>query len=114
SLFATDNPGGSGVKEISFSTAGAQTGTSVVPGNSVSIAIIAEGSTTLTYFATDNAENAESPKTLTLMIDKTFPTISGLPSNCSLWPPNHRMVQVATVTANDNLSGVSSFGVTVT
>lgn len=39
------------------------------------------------------------------------PTIAGLPSSCSLWPPNHKMVKVATVKANDELSGLASFTV---
>jgi hypothetical protein len=41
--------------------------------------------------------------------------ISGMPSpGCSLWPPNHKLVQVATVTAGDAVGGVlpGSFAVT--
>jgi len=33
--------------------------------------------------------------------DRTPPVISGMPSNCTLWPANHKMVQVATVSAAD-------------
>jgi uncharacterized repeat protein (TIGR03803 family) len=34
------------------------------------------------------------------------PVISGMPgAGCSLWPPNHKLVQVATVTASDAVSG---------
>jgi len=34
------------------------------------------------------------------------PVISGMPGpGCSLWPPNHKLVQVATVTAADAVSG---------
>lgn len=44
----------------------------------------------------------------------TPPLISGLPApGCTLWPPNHELVQVATVTATDVL-GLSSFNVTAT
>ena len=112
SLSATDNSGGSGVKQISYSTTGAQVGAGVVAGSSTSFAITAEGSTTITYFATDNVGNAEPPKTLTLKIDKTPPTITGLPaSGCTLWPPNHKLVQVASVSGNDALSGLASLGV---
>jgi sugar lactone lactonase YvrE len=40
------------------------------------------------------------------------PLISGLPSgSCGLWPPNHKLVQVATVTATDQL-GLAFFNVT--
>jgi len=79
------------------------------------VTISAEGTTTLTYFATDNAGNQEAPRTFTLRLDKTQPVIAGLPTpGCSLWPPNHKLVQVATVTAGDGLSGVApgSFNVT--
>jgi hypothetical protein len=30
---------------------------------------------------------------------------------CSLWPPNHKMVTVATVSASDGVSGIASFSV---
>lgn len=33
------------------------------------------------------------------------PVISGMPVGCSLFPPNHKLVQVATVTAADAVSG---------
>ena len=48
-------------------------------------------------------------------VDKTPPVISGMPAAaCTLWPPNHKMITVATVTANDLLSGVApgSFHIT--
>ncbi len=41
--------------------------------------------------------------------------ISGMPgSGCSLWPPNHKLVQVATVTAADAVGGVLPGSFTVT
>jgi 6-phosphogluconolactonase len=115
-LTATDNPGGSGVKQIQYSLSGAQIVTlQTVLGNTVQVTISAEGTTTLTYYGTDNAGNVESPNTLTVKIDKTPPTISGLPApGCTLSPPNHKFVQVATVTAADSLSGLASFNVTGT
>jgi hypothetical protein len=194
-LNATDNSGGSGVKQIQFALGGAQNlGWQTVAGNAASVTISVEGTTTLTYFATDNAGNQEAAKTLTIRIDKTPPTatatiapvpnnngwnntnvtvsftgtdalsgidscsapitftsegtgqiasgactdkagnvsspatakvnidktppvISGMPASaCSLWPPNGKMVQVATVTAADALSGLAagSFQVTGT
>ena len=117
-LNATDNPGGSGVKQIQFALGGAQnTGWQTVVGNAASVTISAEGTTILSYFATDNAGNQETTKTLTIRIDKTPPIISGLPApGCTIWPPNHKLVQVATVTATDALSGLAagSFKVTGT
>ena len=183
---ATDS-GGPGVQAINFTLSGAETGTGIIPGASGSVPVTAEGITTLTYFAEDTAGNKEAPKTLTVQIDKTPPTItatltptpnangwnntpvrvhfacsdalsgvlpgsttpditvategrgqtvsgscqdvagnkasatvsginidetppviSGLPlSGCTLWPPNHKLVEVANVTATDALSGVA-------
>jgi len=94
-LTAIDNEAdGTGVKEIRFTLAGAQAGTSVVPRSTASVTISGEGTTTLTYFAIDNAGNSEVQKYLTVKIDKTPATISGtLGAGCPLWPPNHKLVQ---------------------
>lgn len=112
-LSATDNPGGSGVKQIQFALGGAEnTGWQTVYGSSASVTISAEGTTTLSYFASDRAGNEETTKTLTVRIDKSAPLISGMPtSGCTILPPNHKLVQVATVTAGDALSGLASFNV---
>ena len=109
SLNATDNPGWSGVKQIQFSLSGAQNMTlQTRTGGTASVTISAEGTTILSYFATDNAGNQEAAKTLTVRIDKTPPNISGTPApGCSLWPPKGNFVQVATVTAADALSGLT-------
>jgi hypothetical protein len=108
-LNATDNPGGSGVLQIQFSLSGAQSmALQRVTGNAASITISAEGTTVLSYYATDNAGNQETTKTLTFKIDKTPPVISGMPSlGCTLRPPNQKLVPVATVTATDALSGLA-------
>jgi hypothetical protein len=108
-LNATDNAGGSGVKEVHYSLQGAATGQQVVPGDNGIVTISAEGMTTLTYFAVDNAGNQEQAKTLTIGMDKTPPLLSGLPSSsCSIWPPDHRLVQIASISASDGLSGLVS------
>ena len=107
-LSATDNAGGAGVKEVHYSLDGAATGSQVVPGGSATVTISAEGTTTLTYFAVDNAGNQEAPQTVTVRIDKTAPTLAGLPAaGCSLWPPDHRLVEVGLVSAQDSLSGTA-------
>ena len=114
-LTATDNPGGSGVKEIHFSLTGAQRGAGVVAGSSTTVTISAEETTTLAFFAVDNAGNQEAATTLTVRIDKTPPVIAGLPAaGCMLWPPDHRLAQVGTVTASDKLSGLVPGSLTVT
>ena len=105
-LSAVDNAGGSGVKEIDFSLSGAQGGAGAMAGSNAAVTISAEGTTTLTFFASDNAGNQEPAKTLTVRVDKTPPVITGLPVRCTLWPPDHRLVQVGTVTASDRLSGL--------
>lgn len=54
---------------------------------------------------------------LTPIIDKTPPIISGMPApGCALWPPNHKLITVATITASDPDSGLApgSFKVTGT
>lgn len=181
---AAIDTGGPGVKAINFSLSGAQTGIGSIAGASGTIPITTEGVTTLTYFAQDTAGNKEKPKTLSVQIDKTPPTltaalsplpnvnswnntnvtvqftatdalsgvasvsspvtmttegsgqavtgnaadhagntafltvtvnidktppvISGMPApDCTLWPPNHKLVQVANVSATDALSGVA-------
>jgi len=116
-LNSTDSEsGGSGVKQIQYALSGAQgVDTQTVPASAASVSISAEGMTTLNYFGTDNAGNAEQGKTFTVQIDKTPPIVSGMPATgCALWPPNGRMVEVATVAAADALSGVApgSFQVT--
>jgi hypothetical protein len=111
---ATDNPGGSGVKSITVSTSGAQTGKTVFTGSTAAVSITTEGTTTVTYFAMDNAGNQEVAKSLIIQLDKTTPAVAGLPVNCSLWPPNGTMVTVGTVSATDSLSGLATFNVSVT
>jgi hypothetical protein len=62
---------------------------------------------TLTCSAT-NGVGLSTSVPITIKIDKTPTVISGMPaSECSLWPPNLRLVQVATVTATDALSGLA-------
>jgi len=104
---ATDNVGGSGVKEIHVSLTGASTGSYIIPGNGGSTQVTAEGTTFVSYFAVDNAGNQESTGMVRLQIDRTPPVLSGLPASCTIWPPDHRLVHVALIKASDNLSGVA-------
>jgi hypothetical protein len=61
---------------------------------------------TLTCSAS-NAVGLSTSVPITIKIDTTPPVISGLPApGCSIWPPNHRLVQVATAAAIDPLSGL--------
>lgn len=106
-LTAADEPRGSGVKEIVYSLGGAET---TVAGSSAQIVLSSEGATTLTYFARDNAGNAEEPKTLVVRIDRTPPMLVCSVSPTTLWPPNHKLAAVTTsVRVTDSLSGASAF-----
>src|SRR5829696_808149 len=82
-LNATDNQGGWGVEKITYSASGAQTiAQTDASGDSVEVALNQEGTTTLTYYATDKAGNVEGQKTLTVKIDKTAPWVkSTSPAN---------------------------------
>jgi hypothetical protein len=96
------------VAEIVFSLSGAQSGDGVVPGDTATFPIGAEGVTTVTYFARDHAGNEETPKTLTVRIDRTPPAIA-----CSVTPapnPNgwHNADATVIFTASDAVSGVVS------
>ncbi len=73
-LNATDT--GSGVAQIQYSLAGAQSGSQIVPGSTAQVSISANGTTILTYFAVDNAGNIEATHTLTVNIDATAPVIT--------------------------------------
>ena len=110
-LTSADNPGGSGVKQITYSASGAQTiGSTVVAGASTSLTITNEGTTTITFFGTDNVGNIETARTVTINIDKTPPTVSCNASPNTLWPPNNKLVPVnLSVTVTDSLSGPASF-----
>jgi hypothetical protein len=75
-LNATDNAGGWGVQKITYSASGAHTiAQTDALGSSVGVALNQEGTTNLTYYATDKAGNVEAQKTLTVKIDKTAPAV---------------------------------------
>lgn len=111
-LSATDGPGESGVKEIVYSSSGAQSiASTTVPGSTANVTFSTEGISTLSYHAVDNAGNIEATKTLTIQIDKTAPTLtegttSGLAGNSGWYRSD---VSVA-FTADDPISGLESAG----
>lgn len=75
-LNSADNAGGSGVKKIDATFTGAKSGSQSLPGSSGSVAVATEGNSSLSYSAVDVAGNKESPKTLTIKLDKTPPLVS--------------------------------------
>jgi hypothetical protein len=114
-ITGTDNPGGSGVQNIRYSLTGAQSSPVTVAGNPAAIAITTEGITTVGYEAVDYAGNVEASKFQPVRLDKTGPVITGMPApGCTLSPAKHQLVQVASVSASDSVSGVLSFTVTAT
>jgi DNA-binding beta-propeller fold protein YncE len=64
--------------------------------------------------ATDRAGNQATAGFGPVKIDKTPPVLSGMPGpGCSLWPPNGKMVRVATVSAADATAGVAPGSFTI-
>jgi hypothetical protein len=108
-LIATDNPGGSGVQQITSSATGAQTiaNTSII-GRLATALISEEGLTSLIFFATDVAGNVEATQSLTIKLDKTPPSISGSQSpsaNANGWTNTNVTVSFACA---DSLSGLAA------
>src|SRR5262249_30034569 len=93
-----------------FSAIGAEAiPATVVPGAAAAVPIRAEGQTTLTYFAADNAGNAETPTALTVRIDRhpprlVFGALTPAPTSAG-W--NNTDVSIA-FAVDDELSGVAA------
>ena len=69
----------------------------------------------MTYFGVDALGNTEPPQELTVRIDRTAPSVAGLPAQpCVLRPPNSKMVRVADVVGSDALAGVADVSIGVT
>jgi hypothetical protein len=107
-ISATDDTGGSGVKSITFSASGAQTiASTTVNGNSASITMNIEGTTTISFHATDVAGNIESPDhTVMVRLDKTIPAF-----NCALADGVWHAADISIAcTASDAISGLAAAG----
>jgi hypothetical protein len=114
-LTGTDNePGGTGVEQINFSATGAQPlANTAVQGTLASFTVTTEGVTTVSFFGTDFASNTETLNNLTIQLDKTVPTISGMPAAGCTLSATGKFVQIAVVSGADALSGLASFDVSV-
>jgi hypothetical protein len=75
-LIATDEDG-SGVKNVAYSMKnnGQVISSDVVQDHAVYVTVNTEGENVISHFATDEAGNVESTKTLVVKIDKTAPTV---------------------------------------
>jgi hypothetical protein len=106
-LEATD--GLSGVTDIVYTLSGAQSGGATVSGDSTSVTISTEGTTTLTWYARDLAGNEEAAHSLQVRIDTTAPALTCEASPAVLFPPNHKLIPVQ-VTARLDDAGTGSGG----
>jgi hypothetical protein len=105
-LSAAQEPGGPGVQQLTYGATGAQPiATATVSGAEARITLSAEGTTTLTFYATDRAGTQEAPQSLVVRIDKTPPTVA-YGGNASPYTVDQD-VRV-TCAATDALSGVVS------
>ena len=76
-LSATDPDGTTDVASVHYSATGAQPiAATVAAGSAASFTLTAEGITTITYFAIDQAGNAEAAHTQVVRIDTTQPTVT--------------------------------------
>lgn len=102
-LVAADDAGGSGVQATEYGWDGSTWWTCSGP-----FLVSTEGVSTLYYRSSDNAGNIEDPKTQTLKIDTTPPTISGAPTtapNASGW---FNCDVVVHFSASDAVSGIDT------
>jgi hypothetical protein len=95
-----------GVKEVHYSISGTET---VVPGSPASVNIAAEGTSSLSYFAQDNAGNTETAGApVVIKIDKTDPTITASAAPAADENGWNKTDVTVTFTCGDAVSGVAS------
>jgi hypothetical protein len=103
-----------GIVTVSWSVTDPESGVSSASGCTGTTLTTNTKGVTITCSATNSA-GLSSSDSVTIKIDQTPPVISGLPQpGCSLWPPDYRLIHVATVSAKDALSGLAAFSVTAT
>jgi len=106
-LTASDETCGSGAASITYSATGAQAiAPTTVIGSFATIIFSVDGTTTLTYQATDNAGNVEAPNSLTIRIDTIPPSIA-IGSPTSTIYGLHQTV-LASYACADSGSGIAS------
>ncbi|HKY28410.1 MAG TPA: hypothetical protein VJM12_10780 [Pyrinomonadaceae bacterium] len=105
-LSAVDVPGGPGIRDITYSAAGAQPIVLTThTGSSTQFIISLEGKTILQYYATNKDGVTEALHTLTISVDKTPPTITFAGNQ-----QTYGILETVQITcaATDALSGVLS------
>jgi hypothetical protein len=93
---------GSGVASIAVATSGS---TSTTAGDSVDVPVSSEGTTTISYHATDEAGNVEAPQTTTVRIDETPPSVV-YAGNAGEYSVDQQVA--ITCHATDGLSGIAT------
>lgn len=102
SLMVSDNEGGSGVSQTKYSFDNTNWYTYSAP-----LTVNLEGIITIYYYSTDNAENSESIKQITVQIDKTPPEVTiNSPVNGSIYTLNQTIL--ADWLVRDEISGIAS------
>jgi hypothetical protein len=77
-----------------------------------SVTISANTAGTLVPCSATNGAGLSSSTSVVVKVDKTRPSVSGMPAaGCTLWPPNDKLVQIATIAASAGVSGLASFSV---
>jgi len=113
-LSATDPDGIANVDTIQYSAAGAQTiAPTVVTNSSASFTVNAEGVTTITYFAQDQAGNTEAAHTHVIRIDKTPPAIT-YTGNAGTYTVDQTIAITCTAADPPNANGTSGSGLAST
>ena len=115
-LSATDNAGGSGVKSITYTVDGGASTTVEAASTQVTIDAPADhgndGIHTIAFYATDNADNQETPdKTCTVKIDTTSPTTAASNLDATAGGSWHKTAVTVTLTPGD---GAGASGVAAT
>ncbi|MCA0757054.1 PKD domain-containing protein [Paenibacillus sp. N4] len=78
-----------------------------------SIPAFHDGEYRVDYRSVDNAGNVEEEQSVTLRVDTTAPALTVSLDHGTLWPPNHKMVDItATLDFADAASGIASFELT--
>jgi hypothetical protein len=106
---AIDNSGGSGVKSITYSAAGAANiGSTTVSGSGFNLPFSTQGTTIFTYSATDNANNVSAPKTLTVKLDATALNVTASASPATSKPKNNPVNVKVSGNVTDAVSGINT------
>ncbi|WP_432477403.1 AGE family epimerase/isomerase [Nocardioides sp. GXQ0305] len=119
SLDLTATDAGVGVRELRVQvrdlTGAAAPEASITPGDTLSLPFSAQGDYEVTYAAVDRLGNTEEARTIGVRLDRTAPTVDGMPNQpCRLGPPRELVTVADLRSSSDDLSGVADVDVVVT